>query len=389
MDTALIERLESTMKRIMNNKLSRPIRPYIEETDHDRKHMVIVGPRGTGKTTLMLSAAKEHRILYFSADDYDVPSNGIHDIAAEAFALGWEGVFIDEVHFCPDWARVLKSLYDKYEDRIIWASDSSSLTLRSGQSDTARRYIYRTLPLLSFREYLYLKTGRTYPKVCNPFDYSPDFRIDADFLCCFEQYKREGFLPIFLEGDYPDRLKDIITKIISSDIPFFVPEIRSGHIQVMREVLRYLATGSVPRIETENLTRAWNISYEKLIQLLHVMEETGLIAIIPEYGDSKEKFSRSKVFFANPSMYYVLGGREGNAREALTALSFRNAGMKVYASRKEESGDFIIIDRDGREISIEIGGKRKHHKESDYVVRDNIDYPSANAIPLWTLSMMW
>lgn len=389
MNKDLIEKLESTMNRILGNKLMYPTRPVIDEMLSLDMHSIIIGSRGTGKTTLLLKEARKKRILYFSVDDFDVPSNSIHDIAVDAFSLGYEGVFIDEIHFDANWERALKSLYDKYEDKIIWASDSSSLRLRSKIGDTARRYIYKTLPLMSFREYLYLKAGKTYPKIEDPFNHEISFKIDSDFLFLFEEYKKEGFLPIFLLGNYNERLKDIIAKIITSDIPFFVPEIRSVHIQLMKEVLRYLALGSVPRIETENLTRQWNISYEKLIQLVRVMEETGLITLIPQYGDNKEKFSRAKIFFTNPSMYHVLGGREGNLREALTVLAFQSSGMEIYASKKEESGDFIVSKGNGEITSIEVGGKNKKGKESDYVIRDNIDYPSSHVIPLWVLAMMW
>ena len=389
MNRELIDKLQASMERIAVNKLSYPMRPAIREMVELPRHMLLLGPRGSGKTTLLLEHARGRRILYFSADDYDVPANGIHDIAADAFALGYEGVFIDEVHFDSGWDRALKSLYDKYEDRAIWASDSSSLRLRSGIGETARRYLARSLPLLSFREYLYLKTGQAFPRTVFPFSQELGFKVDAAFLHLFEEYKKEGFLPVFLCGDYQERLKDIITKIISSDIPFFVPEIRSTHMQLMREILRYLATASVPRIETEKLTRQWGVSYEKLMQLLDAMEKTGLVMIVPEYGDRKEKFSRSKILLGNPSMYTALGGREGNMRESLTALAFRSAGMEIFASQKEEAGDFVAIGREGRPVTLEAGGRKKSAKESDYAVRDLIDYPAGHAIPLWMLAMMW
>ena len=68
-------------------------------------------------------------------------------------------------------------------------------------------------------------------------------------------------------------------------------------------------------------------------------------------------------------------------------LAFRSRGIGIYASQKEEAGDFIV-DMDGP-VTIEVGGRKKRHKESDYVVRDNIDYPSERVIPLWHLAMMW
>ena len=110
--------------------------------------------------------------------------------------------------------------------------------------------------------------------------------------------------------------------------------------------------------------------------------------IVPEFADNKERFSKSKVLLSNPSLYHVLSGREGKLREALTVLVFRTSGYDIFASPKEESGDYIEP-FNGRNISIEVGGKKKSFKQSDYVIRDNIDYPASGVIPLWAISMMW
>ena len=40
-------------------------------------------------------------------------------------------------------------------------------------------------------------------------------------------------------------------------------------------------------------------------------------------------------------------------------------------------------------IKIEVGGKDKVLKNSDWVIRDNTDYPGGKAIPLWLLAMGW
>ena len=162
-----------------------------------------------------------------------------------------------------------------------------------------------------------------------------------------------------------------------------------GSIKLMRDVLRFLSTSNIPRIKTSGLTSQWGISYDKLIQLLYVMESTGLISIVPAEGDPNERFSKSKVFLTNPSLYFLLGSGEGNFREALTALSFTSAGMEIRSSVKEEDGDFTVTTKDGGKVMLEVGGRSKAFKASDFVIRDKIDYPAPHVIPLWVLAMMW
>jgi hypothetical protein len=40
-------------------------------------------------------------------------------------------------------------------------------------------------------------------------------------------------------------------------------------------------------------------------------------------------------------------------------------------------------------MKLEIGGKKKSSKSSDFVLRDDIDLPLRNVIPLWILGMLW
>ena len=94
------------------------------------------------------------------------------------------------------------------------------------------------------------------------------------------------------------------------------------------------------------------------------------------------------MFFSDPCLYQVLEGKTGNFREALTVTAAKSAGFSVFASRDETKGDLVFKDQDTR-ILVEIGGEKKNRKQADFVIRDNIDYPAENIIPLWLLCMAW
>jgi hypothetical protein len=51
---------------------------------------------------------------------------------------------------------------------------------------------------------------------------------------------------------------------------------------------------------------------------------------------------------------------------------------KVFCSEKEEHYDFLIDNK-----KIEVGGKNKKLKKADFVLKDDIEIPLRNNIPLW------
>ena len=209
-------------------------------------------------------------------------------------------------------------------------------------------------------------------------------------LGVLSQYLASVWLKKAAVNEYNNNLKnEILTGILSGDDDSaLLPKLRTLGIEKKGQFFVILMM--IP--ETENhLSYCGTQDGAALLNTLENMINTaGLKGIvIPEYNDNKEKFSRSKVFLTNPSAYMVLGGREGNLREALVSLAFKTRGAKIFSSPKEESGDFIIIREDGKPITIEVGGKKKKFKESDYVIRDNIEYPASNVIPLYLIAMMW
>jgi len=61
----------------------------------------------------------------------------------------------------------------------------------------------------------------------------------------------------------------------------------------------------------------------------------------------------------------------------------KNRGT-LLAEKDETKGDLIF-----NEIHLEIGGANKKPKLADFVIREDINLPVRNAIPMWVLGMGW
>lgn len=119
----------------------------------------IKGPRGTGKTTLLLQRLREigkspTQAAYFSLDDLFFTTNSLAEIAGDFYKLGGKHLFLDEVHKYPGWARHIKNLYDFYPDLQIVFTGSSIIDIAREQGDLSRRARIYELQGLSYREYL-------------------------------------------------------------------------------------------------------------------------------------------------------------------------------------------------------------------------------------------
>ena len=73
----------------------------------------LVGPRGVGKTTLLLQYARQQLdpadTLYISTDQMYFASHSLLEVADRFNKAGGKHLLIDEIHKYPDWSRVLKS----------------------------------------------------------------------------------------------------------------------------------------------------------------------------------------------------------------------------------------------------------------------------------------
>ena len=383
----IIEKLEIRQLRLISllPEKKRPIYPELEKKFTDRA-ILLYGARGTGKTTFLLFMAKKHGFLYLSGDDPIVSSVHFYEVA-EKILVHYPGVIIDEVHFLKDWSLAVKYLYDSFPNRKVWISDSSSVVLREGIADLSRRVVKVKMPLMSFREYVYFETGKLLDVWEKPFEnhfeYASKILREVDPLLLFKSYRGGGTRPFYQEGWFRERMQNILEKTIYYDIPHLVGNISENHLGVMKAIIGHLLLSKTPTVNIENMSREWGVGKQKIYALLNAMEEVGFLNIVRKEGKPKAQSKGAKIFFADPAFYYVLDGDVGNYREAFVVFSLKEKG-KVLAAKNEKEADLIF-----NGLKLEIGGKKKSSKSADFVIRDDIDVPARNSIPLWMLGMLW
>ena len=129
----------------------------------DGRAFGIVGPRGVGKSTMILQHIKLNLdtadTLYVSADHLYFSEHSLVDLADYFVKMGGRHLFIDEIHKYEGWSREVKQIYDSYDELQIVISGSSILDIYKGMADLSRRFPIYEMQGLSFREYLKLFHG--------------------------------------------------------------------------------------------------------------------------------------------------------------------------------------------------------------------------------------
>lgn len=355
----------------------------------------IVGPRGVGKTTLMLQYIKENlnvgTTLYVTADDFYFSTHHIVELADSFAKMGGKHLFIDEIHKHPEWSRELKLIYDYHPELHVVYSGSSVLDITKGTTaDLSRRAIVYHLQGLSWREYLQLFHDITLPVLTlddvlnHRIELPPGFRP----IAFFRDYLRNGYYPFSSDPDYDQRLLSIIGKSLEVDIPQYA-EMNASMARKLKLLLTIIS-GSVPfKPNMTTIGQTLGVSRNNVADYLLYIEEAGLIAQLrDDTGGIRGLGKVNKVYLDNTNLVYALAGPQadiGNVRETF----FLNQMRVEHDVTSSPLADFII---DGR--TFEIGGRKKGHKQIEqategYVVKDDIEYGFASTIPLWAFGLTY
>ncbi|WP_262492814.1 ATP-binding protein [Marivirga tractuosa] len=348
----------------------------------------IIGPRGVGKTTMILQQIKENldskKALYVSADDMYFSENRLFDLADDFYKNAGEHLFIDEIHKYNDWSRELKNIYDSFPTLKIVFTGSSVLDILKGSSDLSRRAIIYKLQGLSFREYL--KFYHNYELEAYSLEQIVNNEVKLENiqhpLPLFNDYLKRGYYPFGIEDEMDLRLGQIIVQTLESDIPQYA-NLNVGTGRKLKRLLSIIAESVPFKPNFSKLSAMIGVSRNSLDDYFSYMEKAGLIAQLRNETTGIRGLGKvDKVYLDNTNVIFNLvrdKSNIGNLRETFFFNQMR-VENEVTSSRK---ADFVIDD-----YTFEVGGKNKQQNQIEkdgksFLVKDDIEYGYRNVIPLW------
>ena len=140
---APVDQLYENMYRLLASTPNQFVRYLYPHIHWESRMLGIVGPRGVGKTTLLLqhilNSDQTNESLFVFADSMYFSEHTLFD-TAEAFSKnGGTFLYIDEVHKYEGWSRELKAIYDSFPHLHVRFTGSSVLDIEKGEADLSRR----------------------------------------------------------------------------------------------------------------------------------------------------------------------------------------------------------------------------------------------------------
>ena len=363
----------------------------------------IKGPKGTGKSTLLLQHIKEafrgkdlERVLYVSLDNLWFSTHDIYDAIEYHYTHGGTHIFIDEIHYYKHWQTLLKNISDDYPGLYVVYTGSSMLQMESSEGDLSRRLTMYEMRGLSFREFLEYEGVMALAPVslsqllAEHVSIAMEVCAKTKILEHFKKYLEVGYYPFYkaVHHGYYQRLQNVANQVIEVDYPN-VDDVTISTIRKTKKLLMLLAE-RVPQLPKMNeLYKELETDRNQGLKMLYALQRGGLLLLLTDNTKSPDNLSRpDKIYISNPTMMYALSPRvdTGTLRETF----FFNQLSQAHEVRYPKAGDFIV----DRKHLFEVGGKGKTFDQikdipDNYLAVDNTETGHKNRIPLWMFGLLY
>ena len=375
-------------------------RYLLDKIDWNLPLIIILGARGTGKTTLMLQKAatlNPKKSIYLSLDYPYFEGNRLYKLVESFYMNGGRSVFLDEVHKYEHWAKDIKHLTDTYDGLKLVVTGSSAIEISKQKADLSRRSVVFNLPGLSIREFILFDKNIHFPVYTlndilkNHVKIASEISEKIDIIKVFSNYLKHGYYPFFSESKqyYNFRLAAAVTHLIESDLP---PIFKAGYktVRNLKKLLYILAQEVSFKPNITKLAQRMEINRNQVLQLLDNLNDAELINLLKTDSLGFGYLTKpEKVYLNNPNLSYALSDIPpaiGTIRESF----FYNQLKQNHKVTAPKYGDFLVDE----ELLFEVGGENKAWNQiknlpSSHFAIDGITVGNGNRIPLWLFGFMY
>ncbi len=305
-------------------KLQRSILHKITARIDDKRFVIIVGARQTGKTTILKQigsflADRNDTYFFLTLEDITVLSKlnehpeNIFGYISKPTDNEHVYVLIDEIQYLENPTNFLKLLYDKFAENLkIIATGSSAFYIDTKFKDSlaGRKQLFE-IRTLTFDEFLYFKTGRT--------DLNTELqriRLNSIFLSLhrvqlsvyFDEYLTYGGYPAVVLADTHEMKIEILTELMNSYIKRDISEANIQNPDKFYRLLKILAEQTGNLLNVNELATTLGVSTTSINNYLYVLQKCFHIDLLkPFYKNLRKELTKMpKVYFGDLGLRNIL-----------------------------------------------------------------------------------
>jgi len=347
------------IKRFLEGEISK----YINK----REIIAVIGPRQSGKTTLLRHFYDNCKnAIFLDFEDRQTLELFSEDINSfiELYVKKHDYVFIDEFQYAKEGGKSLKYIYDSCKAKIIISGSSySELSIQSIKFLVGRIFVFILYPL-SFEEYLNYKNEN----LCNIWRRGKlKIPIINRIIPYFNEFCIYGGYPrVALSEDKSE--KEIVLRNIYNT--YFLKEIKEilnlPEDYKLSRLIHALALQAGNIINYKELSDITGFNHKDLLKYLNIIEKTFVLSrSLPFHTNKRTELVKSpKAFFVDSGFRNIviknlqpLENRpdKGSLYENFVASELLKAGieLKYWRTKSMAEVDFII-EKNSDIIPVEI-----------------------------------
>ena len=388
-----------THKYLIDNIEPDLYRRYLMDSiDWSHRLIGIKGPRGVGKTTLLLQYAKEtyeeddKKCLYINLNHFYFTECSLIRFANEFVAMGGETLLIDQVFKYPNWSRELRKCYDLYPNLKIVFTGSSVMKLKEANlyiGDVARSY---NLHGFSFREYIGAITNSELSSysleevINNHKTLATNLLKTTDIETHFANYIHHGYYPFFFEKrNYSENLLKTMNMMLEVDV-LYIQEIEQSYLSKIRKLFYLLAIQSPVTPNVSQLSSECGISRATVMNYLKYLQDARLINMLYKVGNSFPK-KPDMVYLSNTNVMFPTKRGEIDCKVLYETFLYNQLNITAKVNKSEQENQFLVNNK--YHFRIELQNKENSKCHSHLAIIDYEQAKGHDVVPLWLFGFLY
>lgn len=371
----------------ISRKLEKKILKYLKTPEI----IAVVGPRQSGKTTLMKHIFNGlKKAVFLTFDDKKILNlfSQSPDEFIELYIAPYEYVFLDEFHFAKAGGKILKYIIDTTDNKkiIISGSSSADLTIQAIKYLVGRVFVFNLWPF-DFDEFLKFKNPNLFAlfsqKKKSLFQYAKNIssvNFGSEVITELKKYYQEyaifgGYPRVVLTSDREEKIT-VLKNIYNT---YFLREVKDilglADDYRLTQMIKALALQIGNLVDYEEIRRISNLSFPTMKKYLNFLEKTYISLFVKPYFKNK----RTEIV-KNPKTYFFDNGLRNFIVEDFRKIQDRTDGgallengvamqlikqdlnFKFWRNKQKSEIDFVVFASDNKKIALEI---KTNFKKSD------------------------